>query len=843
MASFTPLSVSDLEKRILKLSNDCKHPPGTKSPFIPKQALCDYLSTPNLFEELLDDLDIQQTFYDGILNNCLIVFSILLQLRKHTEIPKFLERGHLFDNYLPFLEADKEKWPPECRDFFNEFYKKQWQFCVKKWEKGKLAGLIFEKDALLPIVESTTLRDGTNSCTFKIELCPEYNGLDEKTNNLVLKSCSRDNRRLYQNEVDSYQVLMRQPDVLPHIVTLHGHFEQHDTFNLVLEYVNGGTLETLFENGERPQSPTEILIFWSSFVKLFNPLYRMHELYICGRKWGATHQDIKPKNILVSRVEGSKDYNIAFKLIDFAFTRFQQRTSDVENQNVDEGGTQMYSAPELCKNDRFLQRSKFLVDLKIDTWAFGAVLSETLIWCTLGREGLDTYRQRRRESTVGNPLLDKGGYEGCFHDGNKILSVVQEAHKKALKAAESNIYLFGLTSRMIDLIEQMLNEAEDRPSDKVVYKTLGSIIRDTEASISSQDARILGGEAQRVGNQKQDTTRMTPPQLPPGYRHSNKGQNRQLTENMKENHESIQSQPAFAPGKIEPLSSSSLPPGILRQPERGGPSEPVDLRIQRTRFEEQPEIRVKAFPEVKVVEAFRWLQGVKKGSSDIELPGFEFRNKLAGREQFFLFDDSASMTSYWLIENGVNDIFKVLGYLTKNISTSGLHAYFGLSRRYFREKNRAKIIREIRNYHPQVGSRCDMQYSLKAIFQHWWKKNRKWLEGGLLERSSSMRFPLPKKSERKQGLNVYVLTNGAWQTEAGTHCAVASEINAIYNKMKDNQLDQSLLRIQFIRFGDDTEFEGFRRLENMAAHLRNLGINDNVHTEPSSGNIWKMLLG
>lgn len=71
---------------------------------------------------------------------------------------------------------------------------------------------------------------------------------------------------------------MQQPEVLPNIVSLHGHFKHSDTLNLVLEYANGGTLEDLFKTLRFATNPTQALAFWTNFTKVFNPLFRMHEL-------------------------------------------------------------------------------------------------------------------------------------------------------------------------------------------------------------------------------------------------------------------------------------------------------------------------------------------------------------------------------------------------------------------------------------------------------------------------------------------------------------------------------------------------------------------------------------
>lgn len=54
------------------------------------------------------------------------------------------------------------------------------------------------------------------------------------------------------------------------------HFEGDDTFYILLEYATGGTLEHMFERGERPKSLHDILSFWERLLKLVNALNMIH---------------------------------------------------------------------------------------------------------------------------------------------------------------------------------------------------------------------------------------------------------------------------------------------------------------------------------------------------------------------------------------------------------------------------------------------------------------------------------------------------------------------------------------------------------------------------------------
>jgi serine/threonine protein kinase len=70
-------------------------------------------------------------------------------------------------------------------------------------------------------------------------------------------------------------------DILPNIVAFYGDYRYQGTLNLVLEFVEGVTLETLY-NEPQPE-PTEMLSFWKSFADVFNPLSRIHAIKQGGR--------------------------------------------------------------------------------------------------------------------------------------------------------------------------------------------------------------------------------------------------------------------------------------------------------------------------------------------------------------------------------------------------------------------------------------------------------------------------------------------------------------------------------------------------------------------------------
>jgi len=61
------------------------------------------------------------------------------------------------------------------------------------------------------------------------------------------------------------------------IIGLHGSFVQNDTYNLVLEYANKGTLEDYFRTTAPPYSGDDVIKFWRGLFSVLYALKVIHE--------------------------------------------------------------------------------------------------------------------------------------------------------------------------------------------------------------------------------------------------------------------------------------------------------------------------------------------------------------------------------------------------------------------------------------------------------------------------------------------------------------------------------------------------------------------------------------
>jgi len=142
-----------------------------------------------------------------------------------------------------------------------------------------------------------------------------------------------------------------------HIATIHGLEEYEGTRVLVLELVEGTTLESRLIRGRLPIEEALTLA-----LQLAQALTAAHDK-------GVIHRDLKPANIMVTPAQRIKvlDFGIAKALADGAETETlavdPTRTGMIK-------GTPAYMSPEQARGEA--------LSVQTDIWSFGAVLFEML---------------------------------------------------------------------------------------------------------------------------------------------------------------------------------------------------------------------------------------------------------------------------------------------------------------------------------------------------------------------------------------------------------------------------------------------------------------------------------
>jgi serine/threonine protein kinase len=135
----------------------------------------------------------------------------------------------------------------------------------------------------------------------------------------------------------------------PNIVTVFDYGEQGDKAYLVMEYIEGDTLEALIANGTPKQALLEIL------AQVCEGLAYAHEENV-------VHRDIKPGNILISH-RGKKNQ---VKIVDFGVAQ----NDSSQPGEAEWMGTVYYMAPEYIKTQKATPSS--------DLFAVGAIIYEIL---------------------------------------------------------------------------------------------------------------------------------------------------------------------------------------------------------------------------------------------------------------------------------------------------------------------------------------------------------------------------------------------------------------------------------------------------------------------------------
>jgi serine/threonine protein kinase len=227
----------------------------------------------------------------------LAVFVILLQIGQPAFILHFIQHKRFRDRFLPF--DNFESWPAVCRQLFSDFYEKQWEFCAEEFTLH-LDDTVFDPRSIIPIVFQEELKGGPDSWTFKIRIHPDYNCLlssvslaeyaagsfhadhcwaqeagIEQSQYFILKVCKTDKKHLHHQEVRAYTELSRHKDIANHIAHFYGSWRHNDTYNLLLEYVEGNTLENVFKE-ENPTSGDDRLKFLTNLLRIMDPVLRIH---------------------------------------------------------------------------------------------------------------------------------------------------------------------------------------------------------------------------------------------------------------------------------------------------------------------------------------------------------------------------------------------------------------------------------------------------------------------------------------------------------------------------------------------------------------------------------------
>lgn len=184
-----------------------------------------------------------------------------------------------------------------------------------------------------------------------------------------------------------------------HIVRVFDHFKEGSSHYIVLEYVDGMSLDQLIKRQRSLSSELALVIFLDACRAL---------QYAHGM--GVIHRDIKPGNILISR-KGE------VKLADFGIAASEDEDDSGLTKEGMTLGTPSYMPPEQIENSKN-------VDRRADIYAMGIMLYEMVT-------GKKPYPGNFAPDTV--VLIQKGRYRPAGKVNPRVLPFVDRLVKKLIK--------------------------------------------------------------------------------------------------------------------------------------------------------------------------------------------------------------------------------------------------------------------------------------------------------------------------------------------------------------------------------------------------------------------------
>jgi tetratricopeptide (TPR) repeat protein/tRNA A-37 threonylcarbamoyl transferase component Bud32 len=181
-----------------------------------------------------------------------------------------------------------------------------------------------------------------------------YRGWDVETGQWV--AIKRLRPELAAQNPHAVERLLREGEILrqlnhPNIVRVLATVETEAQPVIVMEYVSGGSLQTLLE--QQSQLPLDRVLKLG--LELADALARVHHLDII-------HRDLKPANILLAE-DGAP------RLTDFGVAYLATQATRLTREG-DILGTTFYMSPEAWRSEE--------LDARSDVWSFGAILYEML---------------------------------------------------------------------------------------------------------------------------------------------------------------------------------------------------------------------------------------------------------------------------------------------------------------------------------------------------------------------------------------------------------------------------------------------------------------------------------
>ncbi|KAK8059494.1 hypothetical protein PG996_009424 [Apiospora saccharicola] len=399
-------------------------------PYIPSVSLQDYWEI-EAIEFCVQAA--QQHFVDTerIQKHYLRVLSTLVMINSVEYIKYFTQYG-IDDTRLPLLDQPATLAAPSFpSQWWESFYNAQWQFCPVEFSLQKrLLGYFLDPKQIWPIARPEPMAGGQGEIvtSSKVTVDPRCIQLRGNKTKCVFKRYTSEGYPSFKNETEAYMKLSAH--FSPSIVHCYEWFEQGDSYVIVLEYAEYGSLIEYWKGTHEPTQQEDINMLWTNFFEIFEGLSVIHSNipHTQGReslKMFGMHLDIKPGNILVFKKPGTSNrYDVQFKIADFGLSRTRPIINGQPNPiDRDPGGSH---PPETTRRFDWTDSLPIQVGQSFDIWGMGCVFSEMVSWVVGGEPERERYRLQR-EAEIPMEVKD-AGYSACFHDGDGPLPLIKVYH-------------------------------------------------------------------------------------------------------------------------------------------------------------------------------------------------------------------------------------------------------------------------------------------------------------------------------------------------------------------------------------------------------------------------------
>ena len=136
------------------------------------------------------------------------------------------------------------------------------------------------------------------------------------------------------------------------IVKYYESFEENNSFNIIMEYCEKGTLSSLISTLKKKNKHLKENQIWNFFIQISIGLSYLHNKKIL-------HRDLKSKNIFLNK-------ELDVKIGDLGIAKILQDTNHAHTFI----GTPFYLSPEICEEKPYNEKS--------DIWALGCILYELI---------------------------------------------------------------------------------------------------------------------------------------------------------------------------------------------------------------------------------------------------------------------------------------------------------------------------------------------------------------------------------------------------------------------------------------------------------------------------------